>query len=91
MYGKEAVLSARALARAAPANSNAHLVCALPEVLVFDCSPCVLDPAPDAKKLLAPFDPTSNAKKKKLLTPLASPLDCYKDALAGLLGFLAFN
>jgi hypothetical protein len=34
---------------------------------------------------------TSDAKKKKLLTPLASPLDCFKDALASLLGFFAFG
>ena len=51
----------------------------------------MLDPAPDAKKLLAPLDPTSDAKEKKLLTPLASPLDCFKTALAGLLGFFAFD
>ena len=51
----------------------------------------MLDPAPNAKKLLAPLDPTSDAKEKKLLTPLASPLECFKTALAGLLGFFAFD
>ena len=48
---------------------------------------CVLDSAPDAKKLLVLLDPTSDAKEKKLLLPLASLLDCFKAALAGLLGF----
>ena len=54
-------------------------------------TPYVFDPAPDAKKLLAPLDPTSDIKKKKLLALLASPLDCFKGALAGLLGFFAFG
>ena len=90
VYDEEAVLCVRALARAAPADSDAHLVCAPPEVLVFDYTPCVLDPAPDAKKLLASLNPSSDAKKKKLLAPLVSPLECLKDALAGLVGFFAF-
>ena len=91
VYGEEFVLCARALARAAPADSDAHLVCAPPEILVPGCTPNVLDPALDAKKLLALLHPTSDAKKKELLTPLASPLDCFKDALTDLLCFFAFG
>ncbi len=58
-------------------HSDAHLVCAPPKALVSDCTPYVLDPTLDARKLLA---------------PLASLLDCFKYALAGLLlGFFAFG
>jgi hypothetical protein len=76
VYGEKSVLCARTLARAAPADSNAHFVCSPPEVLVSDCTLYVLSPTPDVKKLLA---------------SLASPLDCFKDALAGLLGFFTFG